>query len=265
MVEDPAPFSPVELEWLHKSTFVRAVECHDQLASTNDRAMEWAAAEDLPLPALIVARSQTAGRGRGGNHWWSREGSLTFSLVLEPQAWGTVGADWPKVSLTVGLAVCLALEPLARSCRPKLKWPNDVYLEDRKICGVLIEVPQRAAGRVVIGIGINVNNSFDAAPPPQRQTAVSLSQVTGQTHRLASILQAVLVHLDEQLSVLAACPSDLLERWAAYCMLRDRRIVWDRGVETHTGLCLGIDAQGALLLKTDDAIHAIHGGVVRPL
>jgi hypothetical protein len=90
--------------------FVRHVEIHDEFPSTNDRAMQLTLFAALETPALIVARRQLAGRGRGGHSWWSSDGALTFSLVLEPAAWDIAVAQWPGLSLTAAVAVCDAFE-----------------------------------------------------------------------------------------------------------------------------------------------------------
>src|SRR5262245_49877980 len=85
---------------LRARTFVRHVEIHDTIDSTNNRASELAGDPRLELPALVVARHQTAGRGRGKNKWWSADGALTFSLLIEPAAHGLAVSNWPQLSLT---------------------------------------------------------------------------------------------------------------------------------------------------------------------
>src|SRR3990172_11878277 len=99
----------LDADRLCATTFVRHVELHDSLPSTNDRAIELAASTELQTPALVAARVQTAGRGRGSNTWWSADGALTFSLILDTAGWGLTHPDWPRVSLTTAVAVCDAL------------------------------------------------------------------------------------------------------------------------------------------------------------
>ncbi len=110
----------------------------DQVDSTSSLALRLTRADEHQLPLLVLAREQTAGRGRGTNRWWSGEGALTFSLVLD----GTPLAHSDQmlmVPLVVGWAVCDAVEQMFPTLHLQLKWPNDVYLDDRKLAGILIE------------------------------------------------------------------------------------------------------------------------------
>ncbi len=203
----------LEAEAIREATFIRRVEIHDTLGSTNDRAAELARDADIELPALVVARHQTAGRGRGKNTWWSADGALTFSVLLEPATFGIGSANWPQLSLATAVAVCDALanelqatnqragpsptpaglEDEPTRCNPKsrlgIKWPNDVMLDGRKISGILIESPGGATlakARVIIGVGINVNNLPVSA-------GAALCDVTGRQHQLCTILTCYLL------------------------------------------------------------------------
>src|SRR5262249_46031354 len=90
-------------------TFVRHVEIYKTLRSTNVGAVEFAGDCPVSLPALIAARFQTAGRGRTDNSWWSADGSLTFTAVIEPESFGIRNANWPQLSLATAVAVCEAV------------------------------------------------------------------------------------------------------------------------------------------------------------
>ena len=99
----------LDADAIRAATFVRHVEIHDTLGSTNDRAAELARDPNVELPALVVARQQTAGRGRGDNTWWSADGALTFSVLLDTVAFGISASNWPQLSLATAVAVCDAL------------------------------------------------------------------------------------------------------------------------------------------------------------
>jgi BirA family biotin operon repressor/biotin-[acetyl-CoA-carboxylase] ligase len=152
-------FTPIDAARLRASRLVATVEDHQTLGSTSDRALTLAAQGEVPLPLLVVAAEQTAGRGRGSNRWWSPRGGLTFSLALEAPPTKLPPPRWPQVALATGLAVCEALEELVPRADLRLKWPNDVYLSGRKVCGILSESVPGCRDRIVIGIGINVNNT----------------------------------------------------------------------------------------------------------
>ncbi|MFT4268927.1 MAG: biotin--[acetyl-CoA-carboxylase] ligase, partial [Xenophilus sp.] len=130
-----------------------AVQQVDEIDSTNTELMRRARAGDA-APVLLVAGHQTAGRGRVGRGWDSAPGdSLTFSLAL-PLA----PAGWSGLSLAVGVGVAESLDPDG-AADLRLKWPNDLWRQDRKLGGILIEtsgVPGAAARQVVIGIGLNL-------------------------------------------------------------------------------------------------------------
>jgi BirA family biotin operon repressor/biotin-[acetyl-CoA-carboxylase] ligase len=260
----PIP-GPIDRERLLSETFVRSVEHHAEIGSTNDRALALAAKTmtDDATPALVVADRQTAGRGRGRNTWWAADGALTFSLVLDAHAHRLPPGRWPTIALTVGLAVCETLcEPLAPR-RPRLKWPNDVLLDGRKLCGILIEVPSSAAGRVVIGVGLNVNNPLTDAPPEVRQRATSLIDETGRTHDRTDLLIGILRRLDHDLALLSVgAQAALQHRWSEWCDLTGRTVAVYQGEQVVEGVCEGIDADGALRLRTPFGPERLYSGVV---
>lgn len=254
-----------DVERLRRETFVRHVEVHRQIGSTNDRALELAAAPQIETPLLVLAETQTGGRGRGANRWWTGPGALTFSLVLDAERLNLPSGRWPKLSLTAGLAVCEALAETVNGAAIGLKWPNDVYLGGRKLCGILVECPSAAAGRIVVGIGINVNNSLATAPSDLRLLATSLFDETLQRHDLNDVLVCVLARLEAELAHLAAADADLSHRWRAYCMLQDLPLSIAGPAERISGICRGIDRDGALLLETAAGITRVFSGVVTRL
>lgn len=242
---------------------IASVEVHDELPSTNDRALALAA-EVAPeqLPRLIAANRQGAGRGRGANSWWAAEGALTFSLLLDTSALELPPARWPLASLTAGLAVCETLDQLAPQAWAGLKWPNDVYLRERKVCGILIEAPPGSANRLVVGIGINVNNRLQEAPEELRARATSLTDATGLTFDLTDVLLRVLKQLETRWRQLAAGDINLAEAWQRWCLLTGRMVHVVAGEQRHSGHCRGIGPDGALLVHTERGEQRIFGGTV---
>lgn len=246
---------------LLRRTFVRRVEWQATCASTNDLALDRAAQDDGPWPLLIWAGEQTAGRGRGANRWWSAPGALTFSLVLEPGD-ALPPRRWPLASLTAGLSVCDALRGITGDERFGLKWPNDVYCERKKVCGILIESPARRGDRLVFGVGINVNNAFRDAPADVRERATSLADATGREFALVDVLERVLNELAANLARLAAAPETLHPRWEPRCILTGRTVTLEAGAKRVTGACCGLGPDGELLVATDAGIERFYAGVV---
>lgn len=243
-------------------SFVQQVRYHETVDSTNDDALEFCGNNHCPLPLLVVTSRQTAGRGRGSNQWWSTSGALTCSLVIRPADFGISQQQWPKASLTAGLSVCLALDALSDD-DIALKWPNDVWLNRRKICGILIEVGnRRPTPTLVIGMGINVNNSFAGAPAELSQIATSLVDATGIVFDLNDVLITVLHQLECQLMRLRDDDRQLAAEWQQRCALRGRSVEMESGRQKSRGTCLGIDADGALRLQTTAGVERFFGGMI---
>jgi BirA family transcriptional regulator, biotin operon repressor / biotin---[acetyl-CoA-carboxylase] ligase len=255
-------FTSADVERIRSLGHVAEVEVHSEIGSTNDRAIERALEQTLRCPCLILADRQTAGRGRGGNLWWSAPGALTFSLVLEPRRVGLATEAFPQVALAAGLAACEAIEQILPQASPRLKWPNDVFLCGKKVSGILLESPRADSGRLIVGVGLNVNNSLAAAPVELRETAVSMIDVTGRPLDRTAVLIAVLERLDAWLRALAVQPREVFERWRRNCLLTGKRVCLKSGIREIEGLCRGIDESGRLLISTPRGIEAHRSGTV---
>lgn len=242
------------------------VEWHDELDSTNNYAAALALRGSLDTPYLIGATRQTAGRGRGQNAWWSADGALTFSLLLNPQDRGLPFPRWPQIALMTGLAVADTLENFLPPAMVQLKWPNDVYAGGRKICGILTEVPAGRSDRLVVGIGLNVGNSLADAPAEIQATAVSLRDLLGQSHPSGSaVLTTLIARWEFWFQRLVANEIDFPNLWRAKCYLTGSSISVTAGPDIRSGICRGLDADGALLLETPTGIERMLAGTVRKL
>jgi BirA family biotin operon repressor/biotin-[acetyl-CoA-carboxylase] ligase len=269
-----------DAERIRAGTFVRHIEIHETLGSTNDRAAELARYSDIELPALVVARLQTAGRGRGRNRWWSADGALTFSLLMDQASTRIQPANWPQLSLASAVAVCDALAMELGSAfnrqseirnpnsalRLGVKWPNDVILDEGKVCGILIESPGGAApakDRLIIGVGINVNNSWRDVPIKARPLGTALCDVSSRDHDLAALLVRVLAAIGSRLAQLRTNDSNLSREWQRVNVLAGQSVCVDS--ERHIeGTVLEIASDGALLLASDSGtVRAFSGSVKR--
>jgi BirA family biotin operon repressor/biotin-[acetyl-CoA-carboxylase] ligase len=246
---------------LQEETFIQTIRWLDEVDSTNTYALQMTSA-DGDLPILVGATRQLDGRGRGKNTWWARSGSLTHSILLDPLQLGISPSRWPQLSLSLGASVCTTLSAQVPEHDVRLKWPNDVYVNGRKIAGILVEsVPQRP-GLVVAGIGINVNNSLASAPPEVRERAISLIDLLGQETPLIDLLIRLLQQIEEDLRALGRDDPRLIQRCRESCFLTGR-IVTVKNIATEvTGTCAGIDDDGALLLLTSHGPERCLAGVV---
>lgn len=222
---------------------------HRLTDSTNGRARELALA-GAGHGTLITADSQTAGRGRAGRTWSATPGeALLMSVVvraLEPRH--------ALLPLAVAVAICEACEETA-AVETRIKWPNDIWIEGRKLAGILIEGRPRE-GWAVIGVGLNISTAREGFPPELRETATSLALVTGERAPERSVvLDAVLAQLERWLDASAA---ETLAAWRSRDALEGLSISWERGA----GTARGVDAHGALLVETAEGPVALDAGEV---
>jgi BirA family biotin operon repressor/biotin-[acetyl-CoA-carboxylase] ligase len=254
-----------DLDRIVRESFIAQVAYHRTVPSTNSVALELCRQGQCVSPQLVLASQQTAGRGRGANVWWSAPGSLTFSVLLRPAEFSLPQSMWPRMSLTMGLSVCQAVDELSSDVpgvQAGLKWPNDVLLDGRKVCGVLVEVGPRPSEALVIGIGVNVNNSFAEAPADIQSRAIALSDLAGQPLDMTHVLVAVLRQIEHYLALLAEGSPELATAWQARCALRGKTVEIRSGTRTTTGVCQGIDEEGALVLLSEAGPTRVFGGVV---
>jgi BirA family biotin operon repressor/biotin-[acetyl-CoA-carboxylase] ligase len=159
--------------------------------STNLYIREYMQKKPLPEGSVVIAESQTAGRGQAGNSWESAPGeNLTFSLVLYP---GTIPASRQFI---ISQMAALAVKEVLDTCTEgiSVKWPNDIYRNDRKICGMLIEnsISGQQIHSSIIGIGLNLNQAVFTGEAPN---AVSLRQITGKEYDREEMLSSLLCRI----------------------------------------------------------------------
>jgi BirA family biotin operon repressor/biotin-[acetyl-CoA-carboxylase] ligase len=254
-----------DLSRILASSLVRHLDHHAVLGSTSDRALELAARDGAPLPLLVLADRQTSGRGRGTNRWWSPEGALTFSLVLDAAA---LPADQrPAVALAAGVAICEALQELVAAADWRVKWPNDVLAGGRKACGILCESVPGWPERLVVGVGVNVNNSGQESGVRSQGSrvsgAVAMVDVDGLVRDLTDVLLAVLDRFDWRWrELLRGGFRAIAEDYRGRCFLTGKTLTVTCGNERLAGVCRGIDDRGALVLATESGQRTIVAGSI---
>jgi BirA family biotin operon repressor/biotin-[acetyl-CoA-carboxylase] ligase len=248
-----------DLRRIEGETFVERIEYLRETKSTNDLALERLRDGQCHPPLLVLADQQTRGRGRGDNAWWSDAGALTFSLVIDTSGMASLPGGVFPISLVAAVAVCRAIGKLFSGIDVRLKWPNDVLLGRRKVCGILTEVPARPADRMVIGVGINVNNSLADAPIDVQQRAASLSDVAGRQVDLTEVLINVLRQFDALVRDYRRGDLRAGQACAPWCALTGRRVSLKLGSRRVAGVCRGIDDSGALIIAGDEEYHCMSG------
>lgn len=225
---------------------------YPELPSTMDTAKDLARKGCLHFTTIVAGR-QLSGRGRLKREWLSEEGGLYFTMVLRP--------DLPPVlSFRVGFLASLTLARLLNEIfkiEVRVKWPNDLLVNERKICGMLSEL-EAEADRVAfinMGIGLNVNNDPSTIEP----TATSLKMILGHNVSKKEILSRYLDLFETRMQ--SAAYDDVIEQWKQYTVTLNRhvRVVTTRDV--FTGIAVDIDGTGALVLKcADGSKKIIHYG-----
>lgn len=232
----------------------------DTCASTNDEAAVWARDGEDPAPhgAVVIAASQTAGRGRQGRNWHSPIGeNLYISVILRPPL---PPQRVPPLTICAGLAVCEVVNSLGPSA--SIKWPNDVLIGGAKVAGVLTEMSTRSQklDSVVVGIGLNVNSQAF----PDGLAATSIRLETERTHELPSVLGSLLFALNEWYELyLESGVTGLEEAFAKHSMLSGKSVRAKVGRELIAGTVVALGNDGSLIVedRRGERHHVIAGEV----
>lgn len=233
-----------------------------KIGSTNSAAMG-SAAEGVPEGSVLLAEEQTAGRGRGANTWQSpRSTGIYCSAVLRPPL---PPSDVLLLSLMAGLAVQAAIQQTDSRVQADLKWPNDILIEGKKVCGILTEMNAEATRvrYVVVGVGINVNQtSF-----PKELQATSLRLATGSEWSRVELAAALLKSLDREYRQFVQGPearASILRRFAenSSC-LHGKKVRIEENGSAFEGTTEGLDARGFLQVRTAYGMQTVLSGTVR--
>lgn len=234
----------------------------EEVGSTSEEANRMAR-EGAPEGALVVAERQTRGRGRWGRTWHSPPaGNLYFSLVLRP---ALAVERWPPIALAAGLGVVEALDGMGFSAG--LKWPNDVLLDSRKVCGVLCEAtspPEGSAAYLVLGVGVNVNLDPDELPAELRDRATSLRAQAGRDIDRTPLLGAILTRFQSWYDRLLRGELDpVLARWRSRCVMFGEEVTYHTRAGRRRGLAVDLNRDGALLVRSQDGqVQVVQTGEV---
>ena len=251
------------LDELLEQSWLRHVEWLPEVDSTSSLAKRCYTENSNELPALFVADRQSAGRGRGGNHWWSPNGCLMLTLVIPISELPEDPNLYPQLALVTGVAVASTADGLLSKSQvlpTQLKWPNDAYLDGRKLAGILIEALQSQSQTTgfAIGIGINTNIDWRDAPTQLREKAVCLSSVAGFVIDGETVLIELVHSIREQLATWRERPNEWLSNWRGRCLLTGCVVKVRVGEFGEVvGRCEGIDIHGRLLIRSENELHSL--------
>jgi len=210
---------------------------------------------------VILAEKQTEGRGRKNRVWYSaKEQNLNFSILLTSKKY--FGKNLNLINLASSLAVSQAIENLYQ-LNAELKWPNDVLIKGKKVCGILLEASSQGSkiDKVVIGIGLNVNQSMFQGEFNLPPTSIKIE--ANENIERERLLAEVLNNFEELLEKSISKPSEVLREWKSRCRMIGEKISITENDETKYGIFDDIDENGFLLLKSrNNQIEKIHLGDV---
>ncbi len=233
-----------------------------EIDSTNNRALELAA-QGYPEGTVVVAESQTAGRGRRGRTWYSppRHG-IYVSVIFRPQL---AVREVPRLSLVIGVAVAETLET-AFQLPARIKWPNDILINHRKVAGILSEVATGSKGidYIVTGIGLNINNPLQDFPDDLRTAPTSVMAEKEAPVSRVRVLQELLMHLENRYyQLLEGDFNDILNKGKSMSTVLGKEVEYDSPDGLAIGLAVDIDDNGFLLVKDKfGKIHTVTSGEV---
>jgi len=214
-----------------------------ELSSTMDKARELArrGAEE---GTIIIAEKQEHGRGRLNREWLSAQGGIYFTLILRPRISPSYA---PRITLMASIAVANTIRELF-GLDAEVKWPNDVLLKGKKVCGILAEMDAEMdiVNFVNLGMGINANNSIH----PFEKTATSLKQSLGKEISRKDVFNSVLAEIDKRQDLLTK--EDLIEEWKRLAATLDKDVSITSPGEKIVGRVVDIDSNGALIIEERD-------------
>lgn len=231
--------------------------------STNTVAVN-AAGAGAPEGSVFLAEQQTAGRGRGDHQWHSPQSvGIYCSVVLRPKLPPT---DVLILTLAAGLAVHAAVQEIDPQLTPDLKWPNDLLIEGKKVCGILTEMNSQPTEvqHIVVGVGLNVNQT--SFPADLQATAISLRMVSGTEYSRLQLCAGLLKSFDREYRALQERPDahdSILRRFSERSSSVTGVQVYVEENPEFQGVTEGLDSRGFLQLRTAEGLRSVLSGTIR--
>ncbi|MBU4185830.1 MAG: biotin--[acetyl-CoA-carboxylase] ligase [Proteobacteria bacterium] len=218
--------------------------------STNTRAKELAA-QGAPEGTLVIAEKQTNGRGRRGRSWFSPPGGgIYFSLILRPVISPT---ETPRITLMTAVVAAETLISLVK-LKLRIKWPNDILVNGKKLAGILTEISTEmdAVNYIIVGLGLNVNTRFEKFPQEIKENATSILIETGKQFPRVKLIQHYLKLYEIFYDMFKNNDFEpIMNRWRELADIIGKQIKVDVIGKTHIGKVIDVDNDGVLILKDD--------------
>ena len=221
------------------------IEYYQRIDSTNKEAWEIIDLEDISHGTIVITDNQLSGKGRNGNTWFmSPSKGLSMSIILKQSI---SIHDGLLIPIAAGVAIAKALEN--RGGNPKLKWPNDILINNKKCGGVLCEtrVKNNSIVQMVIGIGLNVNETNNDFPDTLSKSATSLAIETNQSNQRELLCAIITTYFERLLDDL---PSSL-PIWQNYCNHINKSVSFNHDGNIQSGIFKGLDNDGKAIIQID--------------
>jgi BirA family biotin operon repressor/biotin-[acetyl-CoA-carboxylase] ligase len=240
----------------------RKLHAYDTVSSTNDVAKALAL-EGAEEGTVIIAETQTRGRGRMRREWFSPEGGLWFSVILKPK---TKAKEVTKITLAVGVAIAKALKRQF-NLNAEVKWPNDVLANGRKVCGILTESVTygEAVKIVVVGVGLNADISLENFSRSIRDPLTTLKEELKTEVSLEPLLCEIFYHIEREYAVfLKQGFARILGEWKALASFIGKDVEVTVFDGKFRGLAEDVDADGSLIVRlSDGSVKRVETGDVK--
>ncbi|MCE8424035.1 MAG: biotin--[acetyl-CoA-carboxylase] ligase [Candidatus Methanoperedens sp.] len=249
LMGSPDKLTPGEIKAGLKTEFIgKNIQYFKETESTNIIASE--IAKTVEEGTIVIAESQTGGRGRLGRKWISPEGGIWFSVILKPKMQPLFAS---RITLLAGVSVAKTIRTYGIPA--KIKWPNDVLINGKKVCGILTEIGAEmdAIDYLVVGIGIDANVDTGYFPDEIRDTSTSLKKELGTEINRVEFVQKLLMELETvYLNFQKGGFAPILEEWRNLSATIGEWVKITTGTRTIYGEAIGVDTEGALIIETGE-------------
>ncbi len=252
LISSPDKLYPEQIKTgLKTGLFGKEILYYDEVESTNSLARDMAAS--YPEGTMVIAETQKKGRGRMGSEWFSAPGGICFSLILKP----SVSIEHAsRMTLMAGLAVTRSMRKLGVDA--KIKWPNDVLIDGKKVCGILTEVGAEVDRMhyVILGVGINANVKIKDFREDIRENSTSLEAELGKPVDRIALIKDLLYELEQQYIVFKTQQfSEIVSEWVSLSDTVGRDVIVTTPMKIIEGRAIGVTDKGALIVRTKNNVR----------
>lgn len=230
---------------LRTKEFGRTIEYYQRLGSTNDEAWALINNGESTHGMIVITDNQFQGKGRSGNTWFMGQSKgLAFSLIYEKNI---SIRDASLIPIAIGVSVAKTLEN--RGATPSLKWPNDIHIHGKKVGGILCEskISGQQVTSMVIGVGLNINETVQDFPDEINNLATSLSVETNHGHQRELVCAILTTYFEQSLERLTQMPNE----WLSYCNHLDKVVSFKHDSVSKSGIFRKINSEGHAEIEVD--------------